>query len=93
MVMRRTYVKPVLTVAREPVMLIPAVIGVGMALGSALGMAASASAALGGLAAGAAAGGLVAGGVAAGTALAKKAGNNFSRLERLSALDIVEVYA
>lgn len=91
--MSKMYLKPALMAAREPVMLIPAVIGAGMALGSALGAAASASAALGGLAVGAAAGGLAAGGVAAGTALAKKSGNSFARMERLPSLDHVEVYA
>lgn len=87
--MSKMYVKPALMRAREPVMLIPAVIGVGMALGSALGAAASASAALGGLAVGAAAGGAV----AAATALSKKGSNSFVRLERLPSLDCVEVYA
>ena len=90
--MSKMYIKPALMVAREPVMLIPAVLGVGMALGSALGAAASASAALGGLAVGAAAGGLAAGGVAAATALSKKSGNSFARMERLPSLDNVEVY-
>ncbi|MDR2394660.1 MAG: hypothetical protein LBD93_10980 [Treponema sp.] len=87
--MKKNYIKPALIAGREPLMLIPAVIGLGMALGSALGLAASASAAVGGLAAGAAAAGLAAGGVA----LAKKAGQNYCRLECLPALDGVEVYA
>jgi hypothetical protein len=91
--MSKNYIKPALLVGREPVMLIPAVIGAGMALASALGLAASSAAAVGGLAVGAAAAGLAAGGVAAGTALAKKTGQNFGRLERLPTLDVVEVYS
>lgn len=91
--MSKTYVKPALMVAREPVMLIPAILGLGMALGSALGLAASASAAVGGLAAGAAAGAAAGGLAAATSALSKKSGNSFARFERLPALDVVEVYA
>lgn len=91
--MSRNYTKPALLTVREPVALIPAVIGAGMVLTSLLGVTASSAAALGGFAVGAAASGIAAGGVAVGTALAKKAGNNFSRLERLPALDVVEVYS
>jgi hypothetical protein len=91
--MSKNYIKPILLVGRESVALIPAVIGAGMALASALGLGASSAAAVGGLAVGAAATGLVAGGVAVGTELAKKAGHNFGRLERLPTLDVVEVYA
>ncbi|MDR0525555.1 MAG: hypothetical protein LBG90_06760 [Spirochaetaceae bacterium] len=87
--MTKHYIKPALLAEREPALLIPAVLGVGMALGSALGLAASASAAVGGLAVGAVAGGLAAGGAA----LAKKAGQDYCRLERLPALDSVEAYA
>ncbi|MDR2519000.1 MAG: hypothetical protein LBD13_06265 [Spirochaetaceae bacterium] len=88
--MSRIYVKPAILVNTEPAGIIPAILGVGMALGSALGMAASASAALGGLAVGAAAGAAGAG-VAA---LAKKAGNDrVGSWERLPALDAVEAYS
>ena len=87
--MRETYVKPEMFVGREPVGIIPAIIGLGMALTSALGLAASSAAAVGGLAAGAAAG-AAAGGVAA--ALSKKGRNRFENWECLPALDIVEAY-
>jgi hypothetical protein len=91
--MSKNYTKPALLVGRGPVALIPAVLGVGMAVGSALGLASSASAAVGGLVVGTAAGLAATGLAAGGVALAKKAGNNFSRLECLPALDVVEVYA
>ena len=90
--MKGTYVKPEIFVGKEPVGIIPAVIGLGMALTSALGLTASSAAAVGGLAAGAAAGAAVAGGVAAGTALSKRGRNRFENWERLPALDIVEAY-
>jgi hypothetical protein len=89
--MKINYIKPALMAGREPVALIPAVIGLGMSLASLLGLAASSSAAVGGLAAGAAGVGLAAGGAAAGTALAKKAGHDYCRLGQLPALDGVEV--
>jgi hypothetical protein len=91
LVMRKNYVKPALMTVREPVMFIPAVLGIGMALTSALGLAASSAAAVGGLAAGAAVVGGAAGGVAAGTALAKKMGDG--RRLTLPSLDAVEMYA
>ena len=86
--MSRMYVKPALMAAREPVMLIPAVLGVGMALTSAFGLAASSAAAVGGLAAGAAVVGGAAGGAALGTAVAKKMGGG--RRFMLPALAAVE---
>jgi hypothetical protein len=89
--MKKTYVKPVMLLAREPVALIPAILGVGMALGSALGAAASASAALGGLAVGAGLGIAAGGAVAAGTALSQK--HHLDSWYQLPTLDVVEVYA
>ena len=86
--MSKTYVKPALMAAREPVTLIPAVLGIGMALTSAFGLAASSAAAVGGLAAGAAAVGGVAGGAALGRAIAKKMGDGHRLM--LPALDAVE---
>jgi hypothetical protein len=88
MVMSKTYVKPVLVAAREPVLFIPAVLGIGMALTSALGLAASSAAAVGGLAAGAAVGAGVAGGAAIGNAIAKKMGDGYRLM--LPSLDAVE---
>ncbi|GMO32920.1 MAG: hypothetical protein Ta2F_08880 [Termitinemataceae bacterium] len=89
--MKRAYSKPVIYYAKEPASIIPAVLGVGMALTSALGLAASSAAAVGGVALGAAAGAGLAGGVAAGTALAKKGRHHFDRWECLPALDAVGV--
>jgi hypothetical protein len=82
--MDKNYIKPALIAGREPVMFIPAVLGVGMALTSALGLAASSAAAVGGLASGAA----VVGGAALGSAIAKKMGDGYRLM--LPALDAVE---
>jgi hypothetical protein len=80
--MKQVYIKPMLFHGKEPVGLIPVVAGIAAALGV--------SQAIAGLLVGAAATSTAIGG---GVALAKKLGENFSRLERLPALDIVEVYA
>jgi hypothetical protein len=87
--MKKAYVKPMLYNMSVPTVFIPAILGVGMAVGSALGLAASASAAVGGFVSGAALG-AAAGGAAA---LAKKAGNDFTRTECLPSLEMIEAYS
>jgi hypothetical protein len=79
--MKHAYSKPVLFQGKEPVGLIPVVVGIAAVLGV--------SQAVAGLILGAAATSAAVGG---GVALAKKLGENFGRLERLPALDVVEVY-
>jgi hypothetical protein len=80
--MKQVYTKPVLFHGKEPAGLVPIVASIAAILGV--------SQAVAGLALGAA---TVGGAAAAGAAIAKKMGANFSRLERLPALDIVETYA
>jgi hypothetical protein len=76
--MKKLYSKPELFITNEPHGVVPLAILVG----------------LGAAVAGVAAGAAVGAGISAGAALAKKASSHdFGRLERLSALDIVEVYA
>ncbi|MDR2394661.1 MAG: hypothetical protein LBD93_10985 [Treponema sp.] len=80
--MKQAYIKPVLFHGKEPAGLIPLVAGIAAAMGV--------SQAVAGLVLGAAA---TSAAVSGGVALAKKAGQNYCRLERLPALDGVEVYA
>lgn len=80
--MKKTYVKPMVLAGKNAVGLIPVVAGIAAALGV--------SQAVAGLALGGAAG---LGAVGAATALAKKSGSDFSRLEYLPCLDAIEVYA